>query len=192
MNGIGFSICVSGYDSANIQKALSKSENGKTDLWSLISSMFKVIPKESFESILVYVFRTGWMKAIVLAYLQKRLVSADFCMLLKNIIVKSVQSQLEIYVEVSNVTYEDIYKLLFSYEGECENPYFHSVIRPVLQTVDKTLPNDMKICLLVNIVNNCRNGLCRLLEEMIKTEYGVDLVLEELCAEIIIQYREQL
>ena len=175
MSNLGLSICVSGYDTENIKQALSRTENGKLDFWSLISGLFTVMPKGSIESILVYVFKTAWMKAIVLAHMQKQLASAGFYLKLNNIIVDEERKKLQIYCEFSNVTIGDIYKLFFSYEGEDGDPYFESVVRPMVRTIDKTLPNDIKVGLLVNVANSCRDGLCKLLEEMVKTEYGTGI-----------------
>lgn len=93
------------------------------DFWNLISGVFTVMPKGSFESILVYIFKTGWMKAIVLAHIQKQLVSAGFNLRLNNVIVEEIRNHLQIYCELGNVTFGDIYKLFFSYEGESEDPY---------------------------------------------------------------------
>ena len=45
MSNLGLSICVSGYDTENIKQALSRTENGKLDFWSLISGLFTVMPK---------------------------------------------------------------------------------------------------------------------------------------------------
>ena len=85
---------------------------------------------------------------------------------LNNVIVDEEREQLQIYCEFSNVTIGDIYKLFFSYEGESEDPYFESVVRPMVRTIDKTLPDEIKVGLLVNVANSCRDGLCKLLEEM--------------------------
>ena len=189
MSNLGLSICVSGYDTENIKQALSRIENGKLDFWSLISGLFTVMPKGSFENILAYVFRTAWMKAIVLAHIQKHLVSVGLDMRLNNVIVTEEGNQLQIYCEISNITFEDIYKLFFSYEGESEDPYFESVIRPIIRTVDKTLSNDMRIGLLVNVANSCRDGLCKLLEEMVKSEYGIDLLLDKLHVRTVNQWK---
>ena len=189
MSNLGLSICVSGYDTENIKQALSTTENGKLDFWSLISGLFTVMPKGSFESILVYVFKTAWMKAIVLAHIQKQLVSAGFHLKLNNVIVDEEREQLQIYCEFSNVTIGDIYKLFFSYEGENEDPYFESVVRPMIKTIDKTLPNDIKVGLLVNVANSCRDRLCKLLEEMVKTEYGIDLSLDKLYVGTVNQWK---
>ena len=118
MSNLGLSICVSGYDTENIKQALSRTDNGKLDFWSLISGMFSVMPRGSFESILVYVSKTVWMKAIVLAHIQKLLTGADFNMRLNNFIVDDKNNHLQIYCEFGNVTFRDIYKLFLSYEGE--------------------------------------------------------------------------
>ena len=95
MTNLGLSICVSGYDTENIKQALRGTENGKLDIWNLISGLFTVMLKGSFESILIYVFKTGWMKAIVLAHLQKFLVSAGYKFRLNNIIVEEVRNHLD-------------------------------------------------------------------------------------------------
>ena len=156
---------------------------------SLISGQFTVMPKGSIESILLYVFKTAWMKAIVLALIQKQLASAGFHLKLNNVIVDEEREQLQIYCEFSNVAIGDIYKLFFSYEGENEDPYFESVVRPMIKTIDKTLPNDIKVGLLVNVANSCRDGLCKLLEEMVKTEYGIDLSLDKLYVGTVNQWK---
>lgn len=189
MSNLGLSICVSGYDTENIKQALSRTENGKLDFWSLISGMFTVMPKGSFENILAYVFRTAWMKAIVLAHIQKQLVSVGLDMRINNVIVTEEGNQLQIYCEVSNITFEDIYKLFFSYEGESEDPYFESLIKPMVRAIDKTLSNDIKVGLLVNVANSCRDRLCKLLEEIVKTEYGIDLLLDKLYVGTINQWK---
>ena len=189
MSNLGLSICVSGYDTENIKQALSRTENGKLDFWSLISGMFTVMPKGSFENILVYVFRTAWMKAIVLAHIQKQLVSVGLDMRINNVIVTEEGNQLQIYCEVSNITFEDIYKLFFSYEGESEDPYFESLIKPMVRAIDKTLSNDIKVGLLVNVANSCRDRLCKLLEEIVKTEYGIDLLLDKLYVGTVNQWK---
>ena len=77
------------------------------------------------------VFKTAWMKAIVLAHMQKQLASAGFYLKLNNVIVDEERKKLQIYCEFSNVTIGDIYKLFFSYEGENEDPYFESVVKPI-------------------------------------------------------------
>ena len=77
--------------------------------------------------------------------------------------------------------------MFFSYEGESQEPYFESVISPMFRTLDETVSNDMRLNLLANIVNNCRDGLCRLLEGMVKSEYGIDLSLDKLYAGIVNQ-----
>jgi len=51
VSNLGLSICVFGYDTENIKQALSRTENGKLDFGSLISGLFTVMPKGSFESI---------------------------------------------------------------------------------------------------------------------------------------------
>ena len=79
--------------------------------------------------------------------------------------------------------------MFFSYEGENEDPYFESVVRPMIKTIDKTLPNDIKVGLLVNVANSCRDGLCKLLEEMVKTEYGIDLSLDKLYVGTVNQWK---
>ena len=89
------------------------------------------MPKGSIESILLYVFKTAWMKAIVIALIQKQLASAGFHLKLNNVIVDEERAKLQIYCEFSNVTIGDIYKLFFSYEGEDGDPYFESVVRPI-------------------------------------------------------------
>ena len=71
MSNLGLSICVSGYDTENIKQALSRTENGKPDFWSLISELFTVMPKGSIESILVYVFKTACSKAIQVGMMKK-------------------------------------------------------------------------------------------------------------------------
>ena len=187
MSSLGLSICVSDYDTENIKKALSRSENGKLDFWSLISGLFTILPTGSFESILVNVFKVGWRKAIILPHLQKQLERAGFHLKLNNVAVEDAKEQLQIYCELGNVTFGDIYKLFFSYEGESQEPYFESVIRPMFRTLDETVSNDMRLNLLANIVNSCRDGLCRLLEEMVKSEYGIDLSLDKLYAGIVNQ-----
>lgn len=187
MSSLGLSICASGYDTENIKQSLSRSENGKLDFGSLISGLFTILPTGSFESILVNVFKVGWRKAIILPHLQKQLERAGFHLKLNNVVVEEIKEQLQIYCELGNVTFEDIYKLFFSYQGESKEPYFESVIRPMFQTLDKTVSNDMRINLLANIVNSCRDGLCRLLEEMVKSEYGIDLSLDKLYAGIVNQ-----
>ena len=96
---------------------------------------------------------------------------------------------MEIYCEVSNITFGNIYKLFLSYEGESEEPYFESVIRSMLRTMDETLPEDMKVSLLVNIINSCRDGLCKLLEEMLKSEYEIDLSLDKLYVRTVNQQK---
>ena len=189
MSNLGLSICVSGYDTENIKQALNRTEKGKLDFWSLISGLFTVMPKGSFESILVYVFRTAWMKAIVLAHIQKQLVSVGLDMRINNVIVTEEGNQLQIYCEVSNITFEDIYKLFFSYEGESEDPYFESLIKPMVRAIDKTLSNDIKVGLLVNVANSCRDRLCKLLEEIVKTEYGIDLLLDKLYVGTVNQWK---
>lgn len=187
MSSLGLSICVSDYDTENIKQALSRSENGKLDFWSLISGLFTILPTGSFESILVNVFKVGWRKAIILPHLQKQLERAGFHLKLNNVAVEDAKEQLQIYCELGNVTFGDIYKLFFSYEGESQEPYFESVIRPMFRTLDETVSNDMRLNLLANIVNSCRDGLCRLLEEMVKSEYGIDLSLDKLYAGIVNQ-----
>lgn len=189
MTNLGLSICVSGYDTENIKQALSGTENGKLDIWNLISGLFTVMPKGSFESILIYVFKTGWMKAIVLAHIQKFLVSAGYKFRLNNIILEEVRNHLEVYCEISNITIGDIYKLFLSYEGESTDPYFESVIKPMLKTIDETLPNDMKVCLLTNIANSCRDGLSKLLEQMVRSEYGIKLTLDKLYVGTVNQWK---
>ena len=104
MSNLGLSICVSGYDTENIKQALSTTENGKLDFWSLISGLFTVMPKGSFESILVYVFKTAWMKAIVLAHIQKQLVSAGFHLKLNNVIVDEEREQCKFRMNGTPVT----------------------------------------------------------------------------------------
>lgn len=187
MSSLGLAICVSGYDTENIKQSLSRSENGKLDFWSLISGLFTILPTGSFESILVNVFKVGWRKAIILPHLQKQLERAGFHLKLNNVVVEEIKEQLQIYCELGNVTFGDIYKLFFSYQGESQEPYFESVIRPMFRMLDETVSNDMRLNLLANIVNSCRDGLCRLLEGMVKSEYGIDLSLDKLYAGIVNQ-----
>lgn len=189
MSSLGVSICVSGYDTENIKQALSRTDNGKLDFWSLISGMFSVMPKGSFESILVYVSKTAWMKAIVLAHIQKLLTGAEFHLRLNNFIVDDKSNHLQIYCEFGNVTFRDIYKLFLSYEDENEDPHYESLIKPMLRTMDETIPNEFKTGLLVNVANSCRDGLCRLLEEMAKSEYGIDLSLDKLYVGTVNQWK---
>lgn len=189
MSNLGLSICVSGYDTENIKQALSRSDKGKLDFWSLISGLFTVMPKGSFESILVYVSKTVWMKAIVLAHIQKQLTGAGFQLRLNNVIVDEVKNQLQIYCEFANVTFGDIYKIFLSYEGESEDPHFEAVIKPLLRTMDETVPNEFRVGLLVNVANSCRDGLCRLLEEIAKSEYGIDLSLDKLYVGTVNQWK---
>ncbi len=187
MANLGLSICVSGYDTENFQKTIFKTE--QPDFWNLISGMFIVMPKGSMASILVTVFKTGWMKAIALAYIKKQLLNAGLHLRLHDVVIEELKNQMEIYCEVSNITFGDIYKLFFSYEGESEEPYFESVIRPMLRTMDETLPEDMKVSLLVNIINSCRDGLCKMLEEMLKSEYEIDLSLDKLYVRTVNQQK---
>ena len=187
MANLGLSICVSGYDTENFQKAIFKTE--KQDFWNLISGMFTVMPKGSMASILVTVFKTGWMKAIALTYIKKQLFNAGLHLRLRDVVVEELKNQMEIYCEVSNITFGDIYKLFFSYEGESEEPYFESVISPMLRTMDETLPEVMKVGLLVNIINSCRDGLCKMLEEMLKSEYEIDLSLDKLYVRTVNQQK---
>lgn len=105
MSNLGLSICVSEYDTENIKQALSRTENGKLDFWSLISGLFTVMPKGSIESILVYVFKTAWMKAIVLAHIQKQLASAGFHLKLNNVIV---DEERELYDAFNDFELEDL------------------------------------------------------------------------------------
>ena len=141
MANLGLSICVSGYDTENFQKAIFKTE--KQDFWKLISGMFTVMPKGSMASILATVFKTGWMKAIALTYIKKQLINAGLHLRLHDVVIEELKNQMEIYCEVSNITFGDIYKLFFSYEGESEEPYLESVIRPMLRAMDETLPEDI-------------------------------------------------
>lgn len=187
MANLGLSICVSGYDTENFQKAIFKTE--KQDFWKLISGMFTVMPKGSMASILATVFKTGWMKAIALTYIKKQLINAGLHLRLHDVVIEELKNQMEIYCEVSNITFGDIYKLFFSYEGESEEPYLESVIRPMLRAMDETLPEDMKVRLLVNIINSCRDGLCKLLEEMLKSEYEIDLSLDKLYVRTVNQQK---
>lgn len=187
MVNLGLSICVSGYDTENFQKAICKTE--KQDFWKLISGMFTVMPKGSMASILVTVFKNGWMKAIVLTYIKKQLFNAGLHLRLHDVAIEELKNQMEIYCEVSNITFGDIYKLFFSYESESEEPYFEAVIRPMLRAMDETLPEDMKVSLLVNIINSCRDGLCKLLEEMLKSEYEIDLSLDKLYVRTVNQQK---
>ena len=147
------------------------------------------MPKGIMASILVTVFKTGWMKAIALTYIKKQLFNEGLHLRLHDVVIEELKNQMEIYCEVSNITFGDIYKLFFSYEGESEEPYFESVIRPMLRTMDETLPEDMKVSLLVNIINSCRDGLCKMLEEMLKSEYEIDLSLDKLYVRTVNQQK---
>ena len=150
MTNLGLSICVSGYDTENIKRALNEAENRKLDIGNLISGLFTVMPKGSFESILVYVFKTGWMKAIVLAHIQKFLVSAGYKFRLNNIIVEEVRNQLEIYCEFGNVTIGDIYKMFLflceRYRGICDIYIFYTDCGILLSCAMMNSPSNFSLC----------------------------------------------
>jgi len=178
MNNLGLSICVSGYDIDEIQKAISRRD--KKDFLNMIAEMFTMLPGDKAESALVYIFKIHWIKNKVLAYMQKQIRSAGLSMYLRNVIVEVVNMQLQIYCELGNVTCMDIYKIFFSYNVDSENGYIESVVNPMLRIMDETMPDEMKICLMMQIANNCRDGICNFLESRIKEECGIELSLEKL------------